>query len=142
MILIELYKGKKEELDALSSIFKYNISLYYNSCYDWFKRIEPILTKGKHRTCLVIKHNNEIIGTLICKVSNVRKRVKISTLFIKEEYRRKGYGSELLKTFYNLFPYYSIDIRTKSSNTVAFLVKRGYGKIKIKNSEYCLTKIL
>lgn len=142
MITIELYKGNKEELDALSLIFKEHISVYYKKCYSWFKRIEPILTKRKERTCLVVRLNNIIIGTLICKVSNVRKRVKISTLFIKEEYRRMGYGSELVKVFYDLFPYYSIDIRTKSSNTVAFLVKRGYGRIKIKNGEYCLTKIL
>ena len=88
--------------DSIMSFIITSLQEKYPECIDWFKnKVLPELHTDKRKLFLLYS-NNILIGFSITKKKS-KKKIKICSLFIKPEYRNKGYGTILLKFVMNYY---------------------------------------
>lgn len=115
MVEIQIYDVVKEEKDYITHQL-----IYYNSTKVSFKKEPPFLQINR-----CVKDGNEVVGGILSELCwNV---LYVDILWVKEEYRNKGYGAALLTDVENT----AKEMNCKLSNlyTYDFQAKDFYEKL-------------
>ena len=111
------------QIEKLDSVCAENIFLYeyvlhfispieslYPNLSKWYEEVFVPGLIRRERSCLLAIENRELIGCVLLKKNAEEK--KISTLFVRPDYRKKGIGKTLLSMALN-------DLRTGASLSVS-----------------------
>ena len=90
---------------------------------------------------LVVEEAGEIIAFLIMEVHRNRRTATIITLDVREQHRRSGYGTLLLKRAEEIFLDYGIEmydlqVDVTNSNAVGFYKKHGFAVVRTLRNYY------
>lgn len=111
------------------------------------QRAKKILEFNSYKNCdeFCVKYNNELVGFIIYQINS--KKLYIVWNFIFEEFRNKGFGSEICEFIENIAKnrkLESIYCRIKSDNhkSINFYFNKGYKELKDEDNEVVFIKYL
>ena len=128
---------------TLNEIIKYSIKIYETTKYlendypnykKWFieKQLKEVL-EGR-REILFLEENNEIIALACLK----KEENKICTLYVKEEYRNKGIGTELINSVDN--PNIYLWVYKNNKRAISLYEKLGFTNVEETDTRYKMKK--
>jgi ribosomal protein S18 acetylase RimI-like enzyme len=132
----------KKSLTDIYKIGKSSLPIYYKLFHLLDFLNDPMYIIYK---CVL---KNKIIGYVIIEICN-DMRIHIMSIAILNQYRRRGYGSQILTFLRNKFENYTISLYVQIANkqAVKFYIKNGfeikkkienyYNELEYKDAYYC-----
>lgn len=109
-----------------------NVEWPYNKGAEYFTKI----ISGEKGVCFVAEDNDAIIGYLAgCKCNDnecmLAPRAEVENMFVREDYRGKGVGTQLIQAFFDWskgqgINHVLVGAYTKNEPAVAFYKKQGF----------------
>ncbi|KAG4304580.1 hypothetical protein PORY_001973 [Pneumocystis oryctolagi] len=129
-VKIESYKDESQLQSIINLITRdlsepYSIYVFRYFIHQW-----PEL-------CFLAKKDNIVVGTIICKLENHKKRLRgyIAMLAVKKEYRGKGIASKMVEKILSIMKKRDTDevvLETEVTNKEAIILYENFGFIRDK----------